>query len=444
MYIIDTIGIFILKLKKGTVIMKKYKKNIALVMGLIMVVSSATACSQINDTSIDLDSLNTSQAIDPSIDVIGDSNDVTTTTSEVVTTPPPITTADTTTLETFVGSGDIVISESSVPVTTVATTTTTADTTTTAVTTTDGVVAVGGETSVVVPEGTVNSIQLSTNKVNLEVGESQMPIVTMYPLDAKDKSETWISSNPLVATVDSKGNITGVSDGSCIVTVKSTVNPSIYAQVRVYVGMFYDSDGVDVDDDSGDGRILDYIDRNNPNINTVNGVTYVDGIVIANKTYSLPKDYNPYGGDLSPEVQSAFSKMAKDAATEGLNLYISSGFRSYEYQVGLYERYANRDGYAAADKYSSRAGYSEHQTGLCFDLNTIDDSFAYTDEGIWVDKNCYKYGFIVRYPKGKEDITGYQYEPWHLRYLGVDLATDVYNSGMCLEEYLGITSEYAD
>jgi D-alanyl-D-alanine carboxypeptidase len=77
-------------------------------------------------------------------------------------------------------------------------------------------------------------------------------------------------------------------------------------------------------------------------------------------------------------------------------------------------------------------------------LNTIDDSFANTAEGKWVAENCYKYGFIVRYPKGKESITGYQYEPWHLRYLGEFLATDVYNSGLCLEEYLGITSQYAD
>lgn len=172
-----------------------------------------------------------------------------------------------------------------------------------------------------------------------------------------------------------------------------------------------------------------------------NGLTYIDGILIVNKTYSLPKDYNP-GVDATAE--SAFKKMQSAAAAEGLNIYISSGFRSYEYQSGLYERYASRDGYAAADRYSARPGHSEHQTGLAFDLNTIDDSFADTREGKWVAENCHKYGFIIRYPKGKEHITGYMYESWHIRYLGVDTATKVYESGKTLEEYFGITSEYKD
>jgi len=178
---------------------------------------------------------------------------------------------------------------------------------------------------------------------------------------------------------------------------------------------------------------------NNQGIETVNGITYINGVLIVNKTYSLPKDYNP-GVDATAE--SAFKKMQSAAATEGLNIYISSGFRSYDYQSGLYERYAQRDGYAAADRYSARPGHSEHQTGLAFDLNSIDDSFADTKEGKWVAENCHKYGFIIRYPKGKEEITGYMYESWHIRYLGVDMATKVYESGKTLEEYFDITSEY--
>lgn len=170
--------------------------------------------------------------------------------------------------------------------------------------------------------------------------------------------------------------------------------------------------------------------------------TYINGILIANKTYALPKSYAP--GCLTSDTQAAFDRMNEDASAEGLSLWVASGFRSYELQESLYERYAARDGYAAADRYSARPGHSEHQTGLAFDLNSIDSSFEYTAEGAWVAENCYKYGFIVRYPKGKESVTGYMYEPWHLRYLGVDLATDVYNSGLCLEEYLGITSQYAD
>lgn len=178
-----------------------------------------------------------------------------------------------------------------------------------------------------------------------------------------------------------------------------------------------------------------------PDIQVADGITYVNGILVANKTYSLPPDYNP---GVNPDAQAAFNEMAGAAANEGLNIYISSGFRSYDYQAGLYQRYVNRDGQAAADTYSARPGHSEHQTGLAFDLNTISDSFANTPEGQWVAVHCHEYGFILRYPADKEEITGYKYEPWHLRYLGVEQATAVAESGLCLEEYLGIDSVYAE
>ena len=175
-------------------------------------------------------------------------------------------------------------------------------------------------------------------------------------------------------------------------------------------------------------------------IREVNGITYVGGVLIANKTYSLPASYNP--GSLTNETYAAFLQMQQAAARQGLRLWVASGFRSYSSQSSIYSRYVRRDGRAAADRYSARPGHSEHQTGLAFDLNTITQSFANTNEGRWVAANCYKYGFILRYPKNKEAITGYMYEPWHLRYLGVDLATRVYASGLCLEEYLGIDSRY--
>ena len=177
-------------------------------------------------------------------------------------------------------------------------------------------------------------------------------------------------------------------------------------------------------------------------IRIIDGVSYVNGILIANKTYSLPSDYNP--GKIDDTVMDAFYEMQSAAAAEGLNLYISSGFRSYNTQYWLYNNYVERDGKEEADTYSARAGYSEHQTGLCFDLNTIDESFAYTPESKWLEQHAQEYGFIIRYPKGKENITGYMYDPWHLRYLGKELAEKVYNSGLCLEEYLGITSVYSD
>lgn len=167
--------------------------------------------------------------------------------------------------------------------------------------------------------------------------------------------------------------------------------------------------------------------------------TYINGILIANKTYALP---SWYGNGLTGDTVAAFESMRAEAATLGLNLYISSGFRSYASQSAIYNRFVANEGVAGADTHSARPGHSEHQTGLAIDLNTISESFGYTPEGRWVAENAHRFGFIVRYPQGKQSITGYVWEPWHLRYLGVDAATAVYNSGLSLEEYLGITSVY--
>lgn len=280
------------------------------------------------------------------------------------------------------------------------------------------VTEVGGEPEEKIPESEdipaedidVESISLTFYSVSLQVGERKMPIVAMSPADASDKSEIWESSDPAVAAVDSLGNITAVSEGSCTVRVTSAQNPDVFAEVEVTVTA-------------------------GPQL------TYFQGILIVNKTYALPADYAP---GIQPEAQAAFDEMQADAAADGLNIYISSGFRSYDYQAGLYQRYVDKDGKAEADRYSARAGHSEHQTGLAFDLNSIEETFAMTWEGEWVKRNCYKYGFIIRYPADKEDITGYKWEPWHIRYLGKETAQAVYDSGLCLEEYLGITSEYAE
>lgn len=176
---------------------------------------------------------------------------------------------------------------------------------------------------------------------------------------------------------------------------------------------------------------------------TKNGITYIDGIMIANKTYSLPKDYNP--GGLTTETKEAFNKFVAAAKLDGINIWCQSGFRSYTTQDRLYNNYVARDGKEAADIYSARPGHSEHQSGLACDINdVINSSFNNSAEAKWASKNAYKYGLILRYPKGKTNETGYQYESWHFRYVGVELATKLYNNGdwITLEDYFGITSEY--
>lgn len=174
-----------------------------------------------------------------------------------------------------------------------------------------------------------------------------------------------------------------------------------------------------------------------------NGATYIEGTLIVNKTYALPANF---GNGLTEETTEAFNKLKSAALLDGFDIYISSGFRSYERQVTLYNNYVKRDGKAAADTYSARPGHSEHQSGLTFDVNEISDKFHNTPEAKWLSENCYKYGFILRFPNGKEKETGYKYESWHFRYVGEELATKLYNNGdwLTLEGYFGITSEYQD
>lgn len=134
------------------------------------------------------------------------------------------------------------------------------------------------------------------------------------------------------------------------------------------------------------------------------------------------------------EAASALEELFKAAEDENYYLYAVSGYRSYSYQKSIYNPYSG---------YSAPAGASEHQLGLAMDITlakyngTLSVDFGNTKEGKWVKENAHKYGFIIRYLQGKEDITGYNYEPWHLRYLGVDLATELYEKNITLEEYYG-------
>lgn len=176
-------------------------------------------------------------------------------------------------------------------------------------------------------------------------------------------------------------------------------------------------------------------------VEEIDGVTYVDGIIIANKTYSLPEDYDP---GLDEDTLSAFQDMIAAASRDGLRIYLCSGYRSYKDQEIIYNGYAEERGTEAADEVSARPGHSEHQTGLAIDVNYTEFSFADTNEGQWLADHCAEYGFIIRFPKGKEEQTGFEYEPWHIRYVGVDIAKEIMDNGLCLEEYLGVTSKYEE
>ena len=170
---------------------------------------------------------------------------------------------------------------------------------------------------------------------------------------------------------------------------------------------------------------------------------------LVNKYHALPADYDPevellgshysiVQEGLRPEAAQAFLAMAQAAREEaGLKLYSVSAYRSYGHQSWSYQRYAAADGAEAADTYSARPGHSEHQTGLALDVNTasLSDHFEETAEYAWLQENAARFGFILRFPEGKEDVTGYQFEPWHYRYVGAEAAQICWDNGWTLEEY---------
>ena len=177
-----------------------------------------------------------------------------------------------------------------------------------------------------------------------------------------------------------------------------------------------------------------------------------ENLILVNKYYQLDSNYIPknlitidtkygYAQQLKKEAYDAFVKMADAASKEGLYLYIRSPYRSYNVQLGLYQSYVNQNGKNEADTYSARAGFSEHQTGLAIDVmakasaNSNLGVFESTEEFNWMKEHCYEYGYILRYPKGKEYITGYIYEPWHYRYVGVETAQKIKKLNITYEEY---------
>jgi len=174
--------------------------------------------------------------------------------------------------------------------------------------------------------------------------------------------------------------------------------------------------------------------------------------VVVNKKHRLPSNYVPKlqdvaGGRMRPEAANALKTLLYDAEQAGNSMIILSSYRSYNTQVSTYQYWDNTQGQAEADKASARPGHSEHQTGLAVDLGNPDGScrllacFGASTAGKWLENNAYKYGFIIRYPNGKEALTGYIYEPWHVRYVGTDESTAIKNSGQTMDQYYGVEAE---
>ncbi|QPQ32614.1 M15 family metallopeptidase [Lysinibacillus sp. JNUCC 51] len=179
--------------------------------------------------------------------------------------------------------------------------------------------------------------------------------------------------------------------------------------------------------------------------------------VLVNKKYAFPEGYEPKDlvypnvpfifdekiekRMMREEAAKYLEKMFNAANQQNIHLAGVSAYRSSQTQTTLFNNYVERDGIEKAKTYSAVPGTSEHQSGLAIDVSgsdgscAADDCFANTEEAAWLEDNAHKFGYIIRFPKDKDNITGYKYEPWHIRYVGVNLATELYNEGLTLEEY---------
>jgi len=171
--------------------------------------------------------------------------------------------------------------------------------------------------------------------------------------------------------------------------------------------------------------------------------------VVVNKKYRLPETYAPglvavRGSSLRPEAAEAIERLLSNAEAAGNAVKIISGYRSYSTQQSVYSGYVNQYGQATADTFSARPGHSEHQTGLAVDVGNANGScdlmtcFGTTPFGEWLKVNAYAYGFIIRYPEGKQQLTGYQYEPWHLRYVGDNTAWGIVDSQQTMDQFFNV------
>ena len=176
----------------------------------------------------------------------------------------------------------------------------------------------------------------------------------------------------------------------------------------------------------------------NTNLVLVNKYYYLEEDYIPKDLENISKQYALSNMKLRKEAKEAFEEMAKAAKKENLSIVAMSTYRSYEYQVDLYNKYVKQDGEEAADTYSGRPGFSEHQTGLAVDVFNNKEKytdFHLTNEFIWMNEHAKEYGFILRFPENKEKETGYQYESWHYRYVGIDIAKYITDKDITLEEY---------
>lgn len=273
----------------------------------------------------------------------------------------------------------------------------------------------------------IQKIITDDNEIKLYKNERYKIHFKVEPSNATNKKVN-IEYDENLIKIKEDGSIEGINEGNTEIIFKAE-NNSVIKKISATIEA--KEEIIKKEENNISKKQID-VQEGNLSQNTIEK-NYINGILLVNKEHSLPSDYNP---GTNQEALQAFNNMKSEAKQSNISLWIVSGFRSYQTQESIFNRNVGLYGEETANTFSAKPGQSEHQTGLAFDINSTRWAFAETREAKWLAENCWKYGFIIRYPKGKEDITGYVYEPWHIRYVGTEQAQKIKDSGLCLEEYL--------
>ncbi|CAH2215377.1 D-alanyl-D-alanine carboxypeptidase family protein [Tepidibacter aestuarii] len=300
---------------------------------------------------------------------------------------------------------------------------------------------------------------------SLEIDREDIQVPTKpsisQPTEDIDKGQIQESNKPSVSQptedIDAGSDISNLQQGIYIVQPKDTLF-KISKSYNITIKELKDANQL-MDNTIHTGQTLIIPNESNPKTEDINTIVLnpSDTLVIVNKKNSLPSDYVPKNlvvpnvpfpfqefhskKLMRQDAASALEELFKKAEQDGINLYATSGYRSYDRQKSIFDSNSKKYGIEKANQFSARPGESEHQTGLAMDVTSpsvnyrLTQIFGETKEGIWLKENAAQFGFIIRYPKGKEGITGYQYEPWHLRYVGDEVAKEITNQNITLEEY---------
>ena len=233
-----------------------------------------------------------------------------------------------------------------------------------------------------------------------------------------------------------EGDFNGNKEGTYKVTIKAEDSSGNKAEKPVTIKVTSHQISTKVQD-------KDFVAKNGSDAKFEDGVLMIDGHAIINKSYGAPAKFNP--GPQS-DSEMAYARLIDAASSDGIRLFIMSSYIDYANQEGFYNRQVANLGEKEANRYFAKAGHSDNQSGEAFDLNRMNSSFDGTDEAKWLSKNCWKYGFVIRYPEGSEKYTGFAPQSWHIRYVGDKTAKELYNKGkwISIEEYYGLPSKYAE